>query len=145
MLHDAIVFPQVMKHPQLSQQGNGVIDVVAGVLAWSQWYMRERKDECSFVSLRDVERAMVVFEYFFEKMGGLFGPLIDEKAQKEGVAAGDVNDVTRSLLLAVCVCYHTRLQERGEYEDGVSSKLGIPGGAERFRTEIRWLVYKGKV
>ena len=26
------------------------------------------QDECSFVSLRDVERAMIVFEYFCEKM-----------------------------------------------------------------------------
>lgn len=26
------------------------------------------QDECSFVSLRDVERAMIVFEYFYEKI-----------------------------------------------------------------------------
>ena len=26
------------------------------------------QDECSFVSLRDVERAMIVFKYFYEKM-----------------------------------------------------------------------------
>ena len=25
------------------------------------------QDECSYVSLRDVERAMIVFEYFYEK------------------------------------------------------------------------------
>ena len=25
------------------------------------------QDECSFVSLRDVERAMIVFEWFYEK------------------------------------------------------------------------------
>ncbi len=131
-----------MEHPQLSQRGNGVIDLVAGVLAWSQWYMRQRDDECSFVSLRDVERTMIVFEYFLEKMVGLFGPRIELKAQEERVSIGDMHDVTRSLLLAVCVCYHTRLQERAEYEEGVSKQLGIPGGADRFRAEIRWLVSK---
>ena len=26
------------------------------------------KDECSFVSLRDIERAMIVFKYFYEKV-----------------------------------------------------------------------------
>ena len=34
------------------------------------------QDECSFVSLRDVERAMLVFEYFYDKMY-LFGHLMD--------------------------------------------------------------------
>ena len=34
------------------------------------------QNECSFVSLRDVERAMMVFKYFFDKMA-LFGPKMD--------------------------------------------------------------------
>ena len=40
------------------------------------------QNECSFVSLRDVERAMIVFEYFYDKMA-MFAPLINEKAIKE--------------------------------------------------------------
>ena len=73
---------------------------VTRVLAWSQQFMRKRtvrditclwydkfffppqQDECSFVSLRDVERAMIVFEYFCEKMD-IFGPLINEKLKDE--------------------------------------------------------------
>ena len=63
------------------------IEAVSCVLGWCQNYMRERKvcdtlintyssshllravsqDECSFVSLRDVERAMIVFRFFTEK------------------------------------------------------------------------------
>ena len=38
------------------------------------------QDECSFVSLRDVDRAMMVFEYFYEKMN-LFGPLMEKWAK----------------------------------------------------------------
>ncbi len=39
------------------------------------------QDECSFVSLRDVDRAMIVFEYFYDKMA-LFGPLMEEWAEQ---------------------------------------------------------------
>ncbi len=41
------------------------------------------QNECSFVSLRDVERAMIVFEYFYEKMDGVFAPLIANRAEEE--------------------------------------------------------------
>ena len=34
------------------------------------------------MSLRDVERAMIVFKYFYEKMD-IFAPLINQKQQKE--------------------------------------------------------------
>ena len=44
------------------------------------------QDECSFVSLRDVERAMIVFKFFTEKMS-LFTEHIACKA------AAEVSDV----------------------------------------------------
>ena len=34
------------------------------------------------MSLRDVERAMIVFKYFYEKMD-IFAPLIDKKQQED--------------------------------------------------------------
>lgn len=37
------------------------------------------QDECSFVSLRDVKRAMIVFEYMYKIMD-IFGPLMNQKA-----------------------------------------------------------------
>ena len=45
-----------------------IVDVISDVLASAQNYMRERKDECSFVSLRDVERAMRVMLWFYSKL-----------------------------------------------------------------------------
>ena len=49
--------------------------------------------------------------------------------------------ITRSLLLAISVCYHARLQDREDYEEGVSAQfvapLGLPGGAAQFRREIQ--------
>ena len=42
------------------------------------------QDECSFVSLRDVERAMIVFKFFTEKMS-LFTEHIACKAEVSDV------------------------------------------------------------
>ena len=53
-----------------------------------------------------------------------------------------VDEITRALILALCICYHARLQERREYVDGVvqqfKSPLTIPGGVEQFCNEIKW-------
>ena len=132
------------------------------------------------MSLRDVERAMIVFEYFFDKME-IFELKINERAEKHDLEMEDIEQVclticicllffldafphrqsfppfhpqeptpwvpfpdpiTRSLLLAISVCYHARLQDREDYEEGVSAQfvapLGLPGGATQFRKEIQW-------
>ena len=53
--------------------------------------------------------------------------------------------ITRSLLLAISVCYHARLQDREDYEEGVTAQfvapLGLPGGAAQFRDEIQWYTH----
>ena len=50
--------------------------------------------------------------------------------------------VTRSLILALSICYHARLQDRGDYENSISKQfvqpLALPEGAEQFRNEIKW-------
>ena len=49
--------------------------------------------------------------------------------------------LTRSLVLALSVCYHARLQERKEFELGVVKQfydpLKLPGGVIQFKTEIK--------
>ena len=42
----------------------------------------DSQDECSFVSLRDIERALIVFKYFYEK-NSKFEELIAAKAKAE--------------------------------------------------------------
>jgi hypothetical protein len=82
----SVLSAQVKKHSLLSNQDTKlIVPAIAQVLAWSQKYMRGRQvvlinfrrtnvhsfhfqDECSFVSLRDVERAMIIFTYFLDKM-----------------------------------------------------------------------------
>ena len=50
--------------------------------------------------------------------------------------------ITRSLLLAISVCYYARLQDRKNYEEGVAAEftppLRLPGGAVQFRNEVQW-------
>ena len=41
------------------------------------------------------------------------------------------------------MCYHARLQERGDYEKNVVEQFNLPlacEGVDRFLDEIRWLV-----
>ena len=54
------------------------------------------QDECSFVSLRDVERAMIVFEWFYDKTSVIEHELKNQEGCK----------VTNSLLYHshTCMC-----------------------------------------
>ncbi|KAI6655773.1 E3 ubiquitin-protein ligase [Oopsacas minuta] len=61
-----IVVKYLRDHNSPIQARDDIVDVISSVLAGAQCYMRERKDECSFVSLRDIERAMRVMLWFFD-------------------------------------------------------------------------------
>ena len=56
-------------------------DCFAAVLSTAQQFMRERlRDECSFVSLRDVERSLRVLLWFLDHRDPLFR-LMDAKSR----------------------------------------------------------------
>ncbi|XP_053396018.1 E3 ubiquitin-protein ligase rnf213-alpha-like [Mercenaria mercenaria] len=151
----------------------GLIAVVSTILTASQLHMREQKDECSFVSLRDVDRVLTVMSWFYEKSEGertLFD-LMDAKLNRErNTSASDdesetevelnleheeeensddewnnensdgIEDITRSLVLALGVCYHACLKNRNEYREYIAQFFRAPcqisGGAEQIRREI---------
>eukprot|EP00731_Ephydatia_muelleri_P007093 Em0003g1341a len=106
---------------------------IAAVLSWSQQYMKEQMDECSYVSLRDVKRAMIVFDYFYNR-----SPLFNE------VHPNSMHDnsqkLTHSLVMALAVCYHSRLNDREDYETKVCTQFKPPlilqRGSDQFRKEI---------
>ena len=110
-----------------------------------------------------------MFEYFYEKMR-LFSPLMDRGKTEDKtevsikcdlvieectcISCGTVSFpwlqipvaqtttyLTRSLILALSVCYHSRLQKRKEFEEGVVRQfiapLFLPGGVKQFQTEIK--------
>ncbi|GAA6226553.1 E3 ubiquitin-protein ligase rnf213-beta-like [Lates japonicus] len=81
-------------------------DIISNVLAASQKYMRSRKNECSFVSLRDVERSMKVLVWFYQHSEVFINkyPLLNE-----------ADKTLKCLILAVGVCYYPSLVAKEEY------------------------------
>ncbi|XP_044192717.1 E3 ubiquitin-protein ligase rnf213-beta isoform X2 [Thunnus albacares] len=81
-------------------------DIISDVLAASQRYMRSRKNECSFVSLRDVERSMKVLVWFYQHSEVLFNNCY---------YLNEIEKTLKCLILAVGVCYYPSLVAKEEY------------------------------
>nr|XP_022293483.1 E3 ubiquitin-protein ligase rnf213-alpha-like isoform X1 [Crassostrea virginica] len=120
---------------------------VSHILTSAQEFMRSQKDECSFVSLRDVERVLEVMSWFYSQTQGetdLFDRMEDvetdsEEEDEEEELAEDmemedqivplhqtVNDVTKSLVLALGVCYHACLKNREEFRREIVQEFRPP-------------------
>ncbi|WAR07198.1 R213A-like protein, partial [Mya arenaria] len=111
-----------------------LIEVVSRILTVSQDYMRAQRDECSFVSLRDVERVLTVMAWFYDQ--GEDGDwLFEEMDRKMGL-----DNITRALILALGVCYHACLKTRQEYREAVAGHFRQPcslqGGEAKILEEI---------
>uniref|UniRef100_H0WTB7 E3 ubiquitin-protein ligase RNF213 n=1 Tax=Otolemur garnettii TaxID=30611 RepID=H0WTB7_OTOGA len=94
--------------------------VITEVLSASQGFMRKRKNECSFVSLRDVERCMKVFKWFYDHSEMLLlklDPLVCES--NAGTSHIERDPVLWSLVLAVGVCYHASLEKKDSYRKAI--------------------------
>ncbi|XP_046895107.1 E3 ubiquitin-protein ligase rnf213-alpha isoform X2 [Hypomesus transpacificus] len=96
--------------------------LITDVLSTSQQYMRTRKDECSFVSLRDVERCMQAFVWFYKSHEMLLAELQKfvknqntEKGEKNPKGLHERDPVLWSLVMAVGVCYHACLENKDKY------------------------------
>ncbi|KAL4648632.1 E3 ubiquitin-protein ligase rnf213-beta-like [Arapaima gigas] len=100
--------------------------VILNVLAASQKYMRSRKDECSFVSLRDVERSMRVLLWFYTHSDQLFPSVNNSNAK-----------ILKCLALAVGVCYYPSLVSKRSYLRAVSQWFPEPlNSPESIQEEI---------
>lgn len=84
----------------------GCKKIISDVLGASQRYMRSRKNECSFVSLRDVERSMKVLVWFYQHSEVLF----DNCSH-----LSDAHKTLKCLILSVGVCYYPSLVAKDEY------------------------------
>uniref|UniRef100_A0A3Q3NQ34 RING-type E3 ubiquitin transferase n=1 Tax=Labrus bergylta TaxID=56723 RepID=A0A3Q3NQ34_9LABR len=119
------------------------IQTITKVLSASQKFMRERKDECSFVSLRDVERCMQVFVWFHKNHPMLaeelnsFRQKQSEREQNKIRFSPASDRVIWSLLMATGVCYQACLEEKLPYLQTISQ--GLPRGysKERVLKEIQ--------
>lgn len=103
---------------------------ITDVLSSSQKYMRARNDECSFVSLRDVERCMQAFVWFYDNHEMFFAELKKfendrnvEKDEMRPTWPGSQDPVLWSLVMAIGVCYHACLENKDKYRQKISKSL----------------------
>ncbi|KAM9837888.1 LOW QUALITY PROTEIN: E3 ubiquitin-protein ligase rnf213-beta [Aulostomus maculatus] len=92
-------------------------NIISNVLAASQMYMRGRKNECSFVSLRDVERSMKVLVWFYQHSEVLF---------LNCNHLSEVSKTLKCLILSAGVCYYPSLVDREEYLSFISKHFPKP-------------------
>ncbi|KAM4629855.1 E3 ubiquitin-protein ligase rnf213-alpha-like [Polymixia lowei] len=118
---------------------------ITEVLSSSQKFMRKRKDECSFVSLRDVERCMKVFLWFYERHT-MFDQALKaflqkryqrQKNRNRQVFSPADDRVIWSLLMAIGVCYQSCLETKGQYQASISDILHDEYTSQRIRQEIQ--------
>ncbi|KAJ8251476.1 hypothetical protein GJAV_G00221750, partial [Gymnothorax javanicus] len=120
------------------------IDMITNVLSSSQKYMRTRKDECSFVSLRDVERCMQVFVWFFKNHRMLLDELAkflngsenSERSGRKQRFTENRDPVVWSLVMALGVCYHACLEKKDEYRKKICKCLRDTHSPRDFEQEI---------
>ncbi|XP_021359260.1 E3 ubiquitin-protein ligase rnf213-alpha-like isoform X2 [Mizuhopecten yessoensis] len=114
--------------------------VVVSILLASQSYMRAQEDECSFVSLRDVQRTLQVMSWFINQ-GTLLRAMEERMTNKGNPAFDSIGTKTRALVLALGVCYLSALKDKDKYIKHISATFRgnclLPGGAGRFEQEIR--------
>ncbi|XP_043570887.1 E3 ubiquitin-protein ligase rnf213-alpha-like isoform X2 [Chiloscyllium plagiosum] len=104
------------------------IKCIVDVLAASQNFMRHQKDECSFVSLRDVERCMKVFVWFYTRRQMLLNKLkefLQGQAVKNALLDAK-NDIIWCIVLALGVCYHACLEKKVAYRKFICRHLPTP-------------------
>uniref|UniRef100_A0A8C3XRT9 RING-type E3 ubiquitin transferase n=1 Tax=Chelydra serpentina TaxID=8475 RepID=A0A8C3XRT9_CHESE len=122
----------VQRLTELLQISAAEIGVVTDVLFASQRYMRERNDECSFVSLRDVERCVEVFKWFYSHSELLLNNLEQHLAEKGSDKCKlKRNRVIWSLVLAVGVCYHASLEKKELYRSVICEYLPKPYDSQK--------------
>ncbi|XP_077780215.1 E3 ubiquitin-protein ligase RNF213-like [Podarcis muralis] len=108
------------------------LQLITDVLFVSQTYMRQRNDECSFISLRDVERCVEVFKWFHSHSELLMKHLEKQVAERKAAKVFVQRDpVLWSLVLAVGVCYHASLERKREYRTVISTILPEPYDDEK--------------
>ncbi|KAK7488216.1 hypothetical protein BaRGS_00020523, partial [Batillaria attramentaria] len=135
------------------------ITVLCTVLMASQQFMRNLKDECSFVSLRDVERTLTVISWFLMQAANnnvLFKRLEKKLQQRPGDETdllddtqdssedeGDFHDplrLTKALVLALAICYRAGLSSKLAFDMYIvghfTRPFELPRGREQFREII---------
>ncbi|XP_077184308.1 E3 ubiquitin-protein ligase RNF213 isoform X2 [Paroedura picta] len=130
---EKLYIQQIVQRLTRSIQMSGAeIKTITEVLYNSQIYMRKQSDECSFISLRDVERCVEVFKWFHSHSELLMKHLAKSLADKKTHTKYMNRDkVIWSLVLSVGVCYHASLEKKERYRRVISKVLPEPYDNEK--------------
>ena len=113
------------------------LDQIVDLLGVSQQFMRERNNECSFVSIRDIERCLLVCRWFLSKKHLIFERMNQQQKQQEAILkdkdqtstssiSSYLTDLMRAFCLSLMVCYHSCLfgiDARHQYRQLIMNKL----------------------
>ncbi|XP_015680739.1 E3 ubiquitin-protein ligase RNF213 [Protobothrops mucrosquamatus] len=107
------------------------IQMIIEVLFESQTYMRKQKDECSFISLRDVERCVEVFRWFHGHSERLIEHLEKYLESNPPKSVIQRDRIIWSLIFSVAVCYHASLEQKEAYWRVICKIFPEPYGNEK--------------
>ena len=137
LVEDKYIKQMVAKRAASMRLSGQDVNFICNVLSRSQKFLRENRDQCLFVSLRDIERALTVLQFFHSK-GELFLSEMDElddddaSYDNQDDDYGDenevepVNQIARLMVLTLGVCYHSSLEKREKYRSKVIHAFNGP-------------------
>ena len=114
----------IHEDPGLDDLRPEIVEIITKCLSASQRYMREERDICSFVSLRDVERTIITFKWFYKQLP-LLSPLIQKEKNKVLKARKHFSEPIQALMHALGVCYHVTLDDREKYRRVIAAPLQV--------------------
>lgn len=108
LLKQRLKSKQIIKIPSESET-----EIIGKLLTKSQEFMRQQNDECSFVSLRDIERVIKVAEWFISNSDLLFNRMSKKKLDDfDDSYQVYLTPLRRAFVLALYVCYHAALSQK---------------------------------
>ena len=127
---------------QEMQDKEGELEIVGQLFTQSQEFMRQQNDECSFVSLRDIERLIKVTEWFIKNKTLIFTRMLAKHLDNyNDKYQTSLSDFRKAIVLALSVCYHSCLsnkETRFNYRALIASVMPMPN--LEFSSENDWVL-----
>jgi len=86
------------------------LEVLYELIVQSQNFMRNQKNECSYVSIRDIERVITISSWFLKKGSLIFERMKNKKLPQFNDSYQDnLSPINKAFILALTTCYHACL------------------------------------
>ena len=92
-------------HDLKEEQNNQNLDLMVNLIQNSHKFMRESEDECSFVSIRNIERIVKITKWLYS-LNNIIFPQMNKKSSS---FEQNLPPLIRSFILSLMICYHSAL------------------------------------